>query len=93
MSPSSGGRASGGRGDYQDHQIVQLHQQHSSNSNNTITHHHNSHKNSTVSNHHHQDDIVLASQMDDEHSTLTVTSPSVMKYSLLQFAMQHFRNE
>ncbi|KAJ6633193.1 hypothetical protein Bhyg_15490 [Pseudolycoriella hygida] len=37
-----------------------------------------------------QDEIVMHNQ-DDEHQM--DNSPSVMKYSLLQFAMQHFRNE
>lgn len=54
-------------------------------------HHVSNHKNSINNGHYsQQDDIVIHSQ-DDEHPI--DSSPSVMKYSLLQFAMQHFRNE
>lgn len=55
-------------------------------------HHASNHKNSINNGHYsQQDDIVMHSQ-DDDHPMMD-SSPSVMKYSLLQFAMQHFRNE
>lgn len=54
-----------------------------------VNHHASSHKNS-INGHYNQQDDIMHNQ-DDEHPM--DSSPSVMKYSLLQFAMQHFRNE
>lgn len=53
------------------------------------------HKTSNASYHHQQQEEVLVHgyDQDDEQQSLMAPSPSVLKYSLLQFAMQHFRNE
>lgn len=43
----------------------------------------------------HHDEIMMHHQDDEDGSTIAPNGngPSSMKYSLLQFAMQHFRNE
>lgn len=51
----------------------------------------NHHKNSINNGHYSQQDDIVMHNQDDDHPM--DSSPSVMKYSLLQFAMQHFRNE
>lgn len=56
-----------------------------------ISHHASNHKNSINNGHYSQQDDIVMHNQDDEHQM--DSSPSVMKYSLLQFAMQHFRNE
>lgn len=77
------GKSSSPNNNYQQHHHQQQQQ---------TTHHASNHKNSINNGHYsQQDDMVMHSQ-DDEHP-LDNNSPSVMKYSLLQFAMQHFRNE
>lgn len=55
-------------------------------------HHANNHKNSINNGHYSQQDDIVMHNQDDDHPMMD-SSPSVMKYSLLQFAIQHFRNE
>lgn len=78
------GKSTSPNHNYQQQQQQHHHQQ-------VISHHASNHKNSINNGHYSQQDDMVMHNQDDEHPMMD--TPSVMKYSLLQFAMQHFRNE
>lgn len=78
--------SSPGNTQYHLHQHIQQQQQQSQHSQQQQQHHQQLQHKSSVN---HQESM-MTQQMEEPTS---FTGPSVTKYSLLQFAMQHFRNE